>query len=1168
MPKSIRKRLTASYITLAVSPLLLMGLILGWESYTMQKKQALAFQREVSKRIAVEILNFFHEMEVELKVTSQIQDLSNLTRKQQEIILSSLHCSENNFEKIVLIDRKGHEVAKFSRMDLNTNSELLDRVESNEFIIPMASGKTYYSPVKFNKENGEPFITISIPLHDKRTGLVKSILLADTRFKEIWRLIENLQQAYENQMIYIIDEQGRVIAHHNPSIVLKGKRFVLPEGNGIYRGLNHTRVFLTTHQISLGEQKYHIVSEKPLFKALVLAINTLLIIVLLIGAVLVIAITVGCFTVRQIVRPIEALADTARKISNGDLSQRALVSGPDEVKTLALVFNTMASGVEEVIDKRKVELENTNKLLQLELIERTRIEAELREAKDKAQRYFDIAGTMFVVINAQQHVTLINKKGCEILGYREEEIINKNWIDNFSPPRMRNEIKSVFDRLISGEIELFKYYENPVLTSSGEERIIAWHNKDIRDDKGNITCILSSGVDITEKKRAEEELISAKKEADLANLAKSEFLANMSHEIRTPMNGVMGIASLLSDTDLTDEQHDYVERINKSAEALLIVINDILDISKIEAGKLDLENIDFNLRSTVEDTMDVLAMKAFEKGLDINCLIKNNVPLLLHGDPLRLRQIIMNLCGNAIKFTEEGEVTIRADLKKENETYATVRFSVSDSGIGIPKDRIDSLFLSFSQVDSSMTRKYGGTGLGLAISKKLAELMGGRIWVESVEGKGSTFWFTAVFKKQVGDHITAIGIPEDIQGKRILIVDDNETNRFVLKEQLRLCSCHADEASSGAEALGKLYQAAAEGNPFHIAIIDMRMPHMDGESLGRKIKADPAIADTLLVMLTSIGQRRDVEQIRKIGFSTYLTKPVKQSQLYNCLAMVSGINTTGNDGPSNPNVNGNSIAENPQRKLRILLAEDNEMNQFVAANTLKKLGHQVITVNNGQKAIDALDTDIFDLVFMDGQMPVMNGLEATKEIRRREGDTGRHIPIIALTAYAIKGDREKFLQAGMDDYITKPLKNKELAEVIKKFISNKREELSENTTSCESEPIDMKELFEIIDNDTKVLKECFDYFMKNFPRMLTDIRKAIDAKDAITLNRTAHKFRGTLTQLAAKEAIGIAYKLERMGEEGIMSSTLDTFADLNKECMRIKDFILHEQEINFNPLQL
>ncbi|MGA7146577.1 MAG: response regulator [Desulfobacterales bacterium] len=524
------------------------------------------------------------------------------------------------------------------------------------------------------------------------------------------------------------------------------------------------------------------------------------------------------------------------------------------------------------------------------------------------------------------------------------------------------------------------------------------------------------------------------RQAEAASRTKSEFLANMSHEIRTPMNGVIGMLDLLKTTGLTPAQEEFTTSLNQSAESLLTIINDILDFSKIEAGKLNLETIDFDLRTTLEDIGDMLAFKAQDKGLEYVCMIHHDVPSLLCGDPGRLRQIIVNLAGNAIKFTDKGEVIVRALLENEDAARATILFRVSDTGIGIPKDHIGRLFESFSQVDSSTTRKYGGTGLGLTISKQLVELMGGRIGADSEEGKGSEIWFTANFEKQPEDKERRVVVPEEIAGRRILVVAEHATIRQVLCEQLKMWGCRYKEASDGSQALEELGRAVIGKDPFDITIIDLHIPEMDGKTLGQKIKQAPDLKNTQLVLMTIMGERGDGKRFQDIGFDAYLTKPVKQSQLYDCLAAVTGLQKKASADQAKAIVTRHSLADDKKRKVRILIAEDNIINTKVTLHVLERFGYNADAVTNGKQAVKALETVSYDLVLMDCQMPEMDGYEATGKIRNSESKVLDHkVPIIAMTAHAMKGDREKCLEAGMDDYLSKPLNTQALSDILEKW---------------------------------------------------------------------------------------------------------------------------------------
>ena len=552
----------------------------------------------------------------------------------------------------------------------------------------------------------------------------------------------------------------------------------------------------------------------------------------------------------------------------------------------------------------------------------------------------------------------------------------------------------------------------------------------------NGVAILLSGLmthDLVAAKDLAKTLAEARDKAEAGERAKGEFLATMSHEIRTPMNGIIGMTGLLLDTALNPEQKEYAQTVRNCGEGLLSVINDVLDFSKIESGKMQLEIIGFELATMIEEAVDVVSFKAEEKGLDLLYMIHGGIPERMKGDPGRLRQILINLAGNAVKFSERGEVLIDVRREEEDDTSITLCFSVTDTGIGIPADRQHLLFGSFSQVDSSDTRKHGGTGLGLAISKKLTTLMGGRIGVESEPGKGSRFWVILRLEKDAAaDHGERDFARMDLSGKRVLIADDTATNRKILLHQLGGAGCVCDAASDGLMALDMFRAAFERKQPYDVAIIDHQMPGLDGLELGARIQGDGIAGPTRFLLLTSMGLRGDAAKAQGSGFTAYLVKPTRQSVLLQSLReILANGPPPGMEGAEPEIVTQHVLAEH-RHKLRILVAEDNAVNQKVIIKILEKLGYYADVVGNGLEVLDAIRRVPYDLVLMDCQMPEMDGFEATRRIRALDGVTGR-IPIIALTANAMAGDREKCVECGMDNYLTKPVDRDALAMMIEEY---------------------------------------------------------------------------------------------------------------------------------------
>ncbi|MGD0920158.1 MAG: PAS domain S-box protein [Terriglobia bacterium] len=790
-----------------------------------------------------------------------------------------------------------------------------------------------------------------------------------------------------------------------------------------------------------------------------------------------------------------------------------------------------------------------------DITERKRAEETLRESEERFRGLFQGAAEGILVANLEtKKFVYANPAVCRMLGYTEEELVHMG-VSDIHPPQDLERVVAEFMAQVRGEKTLASAL--PCLRKDGTT-IYADINASRLVVDGE-DCSVGFFTDITARRRAEEGLVEAKDAAEAATRAKSEFLANMSHEIRTPMNGIIGMTELALDTELSPEQREYLVMVKDSADNLLTLINDILDFSKIEAGKLGLDLIDFNLHDMLGNTMRTLAPRASAKGLELVCLTPPSVPRDLVGDPGRLRQILVNLAGNAIKFTERGEVVVRVEIQSQTEAGVDLHFAVTDTGIGIPREKQQLIFEAFAQADASTTRKYGGTGLGLTITSQLVKMMGGRIWVDSKPGQGSTFHFTAHFglaPAPTKPH--ALRETVCLRDMPVLVVDDNATNRRILEAMLTHWVMQPTLAEGGREALGYMDAARNAGKPYPLVLIDAQMPDMDGFALAEQIKQDPTLAGATIMLLTSAGQRGDAARCRELGIAVYLIKPIRQSELLEAILLALG--RPSREGERPVVLTRHSLRE-ARRKLRVLVAEDNVVNQALVVRLLEKQGHTVVVARNGKEALAILENSAgraFDCVLMDVQMPEMDGFEATAAIRQKEEASGIHLPIIAMTAHAMKGDRERCLAAGMDGYVSKPIEPKELFEALEGFEPSPRKDEERADGLGPVEPVwDFSAALARVDGDAELLGELARLFLGDCARLVSAIEAAVAGRDSEALERAAHALRSAIGNFDAQAALEAALKLEIMGREGHVAEAEEACAALERQVERLKPALAH-----------
>ncbi len=783
-----------------------------------------------------------------------------------------------------------------------------------------------------------------------------------------------------------------------------------------------------------------------------------------------------------------------------------------------------------------------------------------RQAQERLDQFFTLSRDLFCIAGSDGRFLRVNPAWTELLGHSEQELVTRPYIE-FVHPEDHAATRAAAARLAAGEPLVS--FENRYRARDGsyrwllwtvaprpEERLLFGAARDITDSKAKQQELECYARELELAQRAQmdnaarltqlvRELEIAKHRAEEATAAKGQFLANMSHEIRTPMNAVIGMTDLALRTRLTAHQRELIGSVKEAADSLLSLVNDILDFSKIEARKLELESIGFSLRDTVGDALRIVAPRAHEKALELACRIHPDVPDGLVGDPGRLRQVLLNLVGNAIKFTDRGEVVVTAETVNDtggDEVH--IHFVVSDTGIGIPSSKQWQIFGPFVQADGSTTRRYGGTGLGLAISAQLVELMAGRIWIDSEVGKGSAFHFTIVLKRLEPEAVRAIDEPVDLQGLRVLVVDDNATNRRILDEMLEAWHFRGTSVESGAAALDMLARAADAGDAFKLAIVDALMPDMDGFALVDRIRENRRFASLTVIMLTSAGPWAEPRRGRRHAVAS-ITKPVKHSDLLD--AIVTAVGTA----PSARRATDRPAPSRPLQPLRVLLAEDNAVNQKVVIGMLANGGHEITVVDNGRDAVAAVRRQPFDIVLMDVQMPGMSGVEATEAIRDAERGSTAHVPIVAMTAHAMKGDRERFLAAGMDDYVSKPLRIDEVLATIEAATGGQHPAAAiQSREVSAAADLDVGAILAGLGGNRALLAEVIDVFLADAPLRLADVRAALERDDATAIAAQAHTLKSMVGLFTTSEPFAAARGLEAAGKQGDLALAAQTFATL------------------------